>query len=53
LARYRKTRFGAEVFAAARDEMDFANALSKWIATDAGKRWLDEQGTKGSRPQDA
>ena len=46
LVRYRKTRFGAEVFAAARDEMGFFNAFSEWISTDAGKRWLAEQTAK-------
>jgi len=50
LAHYRKTRFGAEVFAAARDEMGFANALSRWISTDAGKSWLDEQAAKSPPP---
>jgi hypothetical protein len=50
LARYRKTRFGAEVFAAARDQMGFPNALGRWIATDAGKQWLDAQAAKDNPP---
>ena len=46
IVRYRKTRFGVEVFAAARDEMGFFNAFSKWISTDAGQRWLAQQTAK-------
>jgi hypothetical protein len=54
LVRYRKTRFGAEVFAAARREMGFANALSRWIATDTGKKWLEDQrADRPSVPPDA
>lgn len=51
LVRYRKTRFGAEVFAAARNQMGFAEALKRWLATDAGRKWLDEQA--GPPPTDA
>ena len=40
--RYRKTRFGIEVYGAARDEMGLNDALIKWFATDSGRRWLDE-----------
>jgi hypothetical protein len=43
LARYRKTPFGAAVFGAARHEMDFADAIGRWVATEAGKKWLADQ----------
>jgi hypothetical protein len=41
--RYRKTPFGADVFAAAREEMGFHEALGRWLQTGAGKEWLDQQ----------
>ena len=43
LVRYTKTRFGAVVFGAARDEMGFAEAFARWSATEAGQEWLAEQ----------
>jgi hypothetical protein len=45
LVRYEKTPFGAAVFAAARQEMGFYEAIKNWIATDAGKAWLAEHGS--------
>ena len=44
LARYHKTRFGAAVFVAARAEMGFAAAMERWLATEAGRKWLAAQG---------
>lgn len=43
LARYRKTRFGIEVYVAARHAMGFNDALTRWLPTDDGQRWLDER----------
>ena len=50
LVRYRKTRFGIEVFAAVRDKMGFADALRRWTATAAGRRWLDERTAQWQPP---
>ncbi|MCE9635641.1 MAG: hypothetical protein K8T90_08045 [Planctomycetes bacterium] len=50
LVRYRTTRFGIEVFAAARDAMGFKEALAKWMATDSGKKWLAEQSAAEAPP---
>ena len=48
---YRKTSFGIQVFSAARAEMGFSAAMTKWLTTDAGKAWLAEQGQGATSPK--
>jgi len=39
---YRRTRFGSEVYWAARQDLRFNEAIETWMATPAGKAWLDD-----------
>jgi hypothetical protein len=48
---YRKTSFGIQVFSAARAEMGFSAAMTKWLTTDAGKAWLAQQAQGAIAPK--
>jgi hypothetical protein len=43
LMSYRKTPFGIQVWAAARQQLGYADAVQKWLQTDAGKAWIADK----------